>query len=53
MAELTDDPVTNLLQDLGNVGIAEWFDCDKVRLEAHVATIEVDTLKEDDMKMEI
>jgi hypothetical protein len=45
--------VTNLLEDLGNIGITGWFGCDKAGLEAHVTPIEVDTLKEDDMKMKI
>ena len=45
--------MADLLEDLGNVGIAGRFGFDKVWLEARFGTIEVDALKEDDMKMEI
>ena len=51
MAQLTDHPVTDLLKDHGNVGIAGWFHFDKAGLEGLVAAIEVNALKEDDMKM--
>ena len=52
-AQLTDDPVANLLEDLGNVGIAGRLDFDKARLEVRFGTIEVDALKEDNMKMDV
>jgi hypothetical protein len=52
-AQLTDDPVADLLEDLGNVGIARRLDFDKAGLEGCFGTIEVDALKEDDMKMDI
>src|SRR5882724_3525555 len=48
-----DDPPTDLLEDLGNVRIAGRHALDKARLAALVGAIEVDALKEDNMKMEI
>ncbi len=53
LAQLANDPVADLLENLGNVGIAGRFGFDKAGLEAHFAAIEVDALKEDDMKMQI
>jgi hypothetical protein len=46
MAQLADDPVTDLLEDLGNVGVVGWFGFDKVGFEALVAATEVNALKE-------
>jgi len=51
--QLTDDAVTELLEDRGNVRIAGRFDCDKAGLAARCGAIEVDALYEDTMEMEV
>src|SRR5438128_7502532 len=51
--QLTDDAVTDLLEDRGNVRIAGRFDFDKAGLAARCGAIEVDTLHEDTMEMEV
>ena len=53
MAERADDPPTDLLDHVCHVGIAGRLARDKAGLEARFAAIEVNTLKEDDVKMEI
>src|SRR5262249_23605216 len=53
LAELTDDPVTDLLEDCGDVRIAGRLAREKAGLEAVVGAIEVDPLEEDAMKMEV
>jgi hypothetical protein len=45
--------VTNLLEDPGNVGIAGRLGLDKTRLAALITSVEIDPLKEDDMKMDV
>src|SRR5262249_19770036 len=49
----TDDAVTELLEDRGNVCIAGRCGFDKAGLEASFGAIEVDALHEDAMEMEI
>src|SRR5262249_26363897 len=49
----TDDAVTELLEDRGNVVIAGRGGVDKAGLEASCGAIEVDALHEDAMEMEI
>src|SRR6516225_12446915 len=51
--QLTDDAVTELLEDRGNVRIARRFDCDKAGLAARCGAIEGDALYEDAMEMEV
>ncbi len=52
-AQLADHPVTDLLEDRGKVDIAGRFRFEKAGSEVRAAAIEVDALKEDDVKMEI
>src|SRR5262249_7383976 len=49
----TDDSVTELLEDRGNVRIAGRFGFDKAGLAARFGAIEVDALHEDEMEMEV
>jgi hypothetical protein len=51
--QLADHPSTDFLDDVGYVGITGRLDFDKAGLESGFGTIEVNTLKKDDMKMEI
>ena len=53
VAQLTDHPPADLLEDPGNVRIAGRLDLDETRLEALVGAIEIDTLKEDQMIVHI
>src|SRR5436309_7382009 len=51
--QLTDDPVTDLLEDRGNVGITGRLALEKARRAALVGAIEIDPLEEDAMAMEV
>jgi hypothetical protein len=51
--QLADHPTADFPDDVGHVGITGWLGFDKAGLEAGFGAIEVDTLKEDDMKMEM
>src|SRR6516162_11288133 len=51
--QLTEDAVTELLEDRGNVRIAGRFDCDKAGRAARCGAIEGDALQEDTMEMEV
>jgi hypothetical protein len=53
MAERADDPPTDVLDHVCHVGIARRFGFDKAGLETLGGAIEVNALKEDDVKMEI
>jgi hypothetical protein len=53
LTERADDPPTDLLENLGNVRIAGRLDLDKARLEALVSPIEIGSLKEDNVIMNI
>jgi hypothetical protein len=46
LAQLADDPTTDLLDYVCNVGIAGWIDLDKTQLEALVSAIKKDALDE-------
>jgi hypothetical protein len=45
--------MADLRDDRGNIGIGGRLACDKTWREARLSAIEVDALKEDDMKMDI
>jgi hypothetical protein len=49
-AQLTDDPVADLLEDLGNGGSTGGLDFDKAGLEVRCGTIEGSALTEEDEK---
>ena len=53
LAELADDPMADLRDDRGNIGIGGRLACDKTWREARLSAIEVDALKEDAMEMEV
>ena len=53
MAERADDPMTDLLDDGGDVNIGRWLILDKLGLAARCGAIEIDTFKEEEMKMDI
>ena len=48
-----DDPLTDLLEDLGNIGIAGRLVLDKAWFETLVCPLEKDPLDDDDMIMDI
>src|SRR5215831_17493309 len=49
----TDDPVTDLLEDRGDVDIARWLAREKAGFAPFVGAIEVDPLHKDAMDMEV
>src|SRR5262249_52582079 len=51
--QCADDPPTDLLDHRGNVGIGGWLALDKARLQPLVGAIEIDTLNDDHMKMDV
>jgi hypothetical protein len=53
LAELAHDPMADLRDDRGNIGIGGRLACDKAWHEARLSAIEVDALKEDAMAMEV
>jgi hypothetical protein len=53
LAELADDPMADLRDDRGNIGIGGRLACDKAWREARLSAIEVDAFKEDAMEMEV
>src|SRR5712691_4505829 len=53
VAQLTDDAPTDLLDHGGDVGVGRGLDLDEARLEAGLGAIQIDSLKEDTMKMDI
>jgi hypothetical protein len=52
-AELADDPMADLLDHSGDVGVGRRLPLDKPGLAAGLGAVDVDTLKKDTMKMEI
>src|SRR5262249_673134 len=53
LAELAHNPMADLRDNRGDIGIGGRLDCDKAWLEARLSAIEVDALKEDAMEMEV
>ena len=53
LVELAHDPMADLRDDRGNIGIGRRLACDKAWREARLSAIEVDALKEDVMEMEV
>src|SRR4029453_18912231 len=53
LAELAHDPMADLRDDRGHIGIGGRLACDKTWREARLSAIEVDALKEDAMEMEV
>src|SRR6266699_7230378 len=53
MAELTDDAMADFLHHVCHVDIAGRLDREKAGLEARLGAVEVDTLHEDAMEMEV
>jgi hypothetical protein len=50
LAQLADDPTTDLLDSVCNVSIAGWIGLDKTRLETLVSAIKKDALDDDKRK---
>ena len=53
VAQCTDDAPTDLLDHGRNIGIGGRLDLDEARLEAGLGAIQRDTLKKDEVEMEI
>src|SRR5215510_16474964 len=53
LAELAHDPMADLRDDRGNIGIGGRLACDKAWHEVRLSAIEVDALKEDAREMEV
>jgi hypothetical protein len=53
MAELADDPMADLLDDVSDVGVGRGRDCEKAWLAPLVGAIQIDPFKEDNMIMQI
>jgi len=53
MAELADDSMADLLDDVSDVGVGRGRDCEKAWLASLVGAIQIDPFKEDNMIMQI
>src|SRR5262249_30479032 len=52
-AQLTDNPSTDLLDHVGDVGIGRWLACEKAGFATCVGALKVDPLQEDAMAMKV